>query len=62
MMRELKECPFCGWKDEILITADMYRRKFRVECENCGCAGPEGITRKEAMRLWDTRETENEAG
>lgn len=52
-MAELKPCPFCGGKVEIVF----YRGNTAVECPKCGCALNTwiGMTKEEATKAWNRR-------
>lgn len=54
-MAELKECPFCGKGDELVIVSNNYHSRYRVECEGCRSAGPEEYTKSEAVKSWNAR-------
>jgi Lar family restriction alleviation protein len=57
---ELKECPFCGFKNSLFlsgkINAATYGEQPRVVCMNCGTNGPLGKTFYEAKYWWNRRE------
>ncbi len=55
MSQELKACPFCGEKQQNVIS-NGFKNHF-VECENCGASGPAGDTEASAIAEWNRRAT-----
>ena len=58
-MTELKPCPFCGGKAELLIQSET-DGTWCVECSECGASGPGGPTagawsEQEAIDDWNER-------
>lgn len=58
-MTELKPCPFCGGKGEILKSHNCEERPYLVICSNDECKASVGIfsnTKEEAIETWNRRE------
>lgn len=53
---ELKPCPFCGSIDGL----NVYVKGFWfVQCDICGCRGPDNqMTKERATEAWNNRTTE----
>ncbi len=56
---ELKRCPFCNSQ---LAKVDSYRAdtndkhtEFAIRCGNCGASGPNDLTEKRAVNMWNLR-------
>lgn len=64
---ELKSCPFCGEKTDIVVVEKIvldegdspedYTLEDRVECQNCGALGPTADHRTSAREAWNRRDT-----
>ncbi len=54
MSEEIKPCPFCGGKAEMILHSNWYGY---IECCNdeCLACGPMGDTEKEAIQNWNQR-------
>lgn len=48
-------CPFCHnpYPELVCLRND---RAYRMDCEHCGCKGPEGRDPNEAITFWDLRD------
>ena len=59
-MNELKPCPFCGNKAEIINTGNHFPRVFyRIVCYSfCTMQGKLYDTKEEAVEAWNRREGE----
>lgn len=53
-MSELKECPFCGHDQMMILYVGPFATPY-VECCNCSANGPRGYDEKEAIELWNRR-------
>lgn len=59
-MAELKQCPFCGGKPNIVCFTfydddnDEDEEGYSVECKNCGCCTP-FMCRESAEETWNRR-------
>lgn len=58
-MEELKPCPFCNGKSEIIDTGNHYPRTFYriVCCSSCAVQGKFYDTEEEAIEAWNRRAT-----
>ena len=55
-MSELKPCPFCGGKAEILTAESMHGGYlFGIMCNDCRSRGDVYETEAEAIAAWNTR-------
>ncbi len=52
-MYELKPCPFCGEKAEIIPLAGI-RAKY-IQCKNCGISSEVSDNDKTLIELWNRR-------
>lgn len=53
MSQELKPCPFCGEKQQNVIS--NWFKNHLVECENCCASAPAGDTKASAIAEWNRR-------
>ena len=63
-MSELRECPFCGQKDEpnseyscmrdLDIVDDEHGRVW-IACRSCDASGPIKVSERHAVKAWNTR-------
>ena len=52
MNEELKPCPFCGGRAELIDTTDG---EFYVECRKCGISTRAYVRPETSKRRWDRR-------
>ena len=58
---KLNPCPFCGYGNIRPMKEDplrgSYTQRYWMECGSmqCATAGPRAITRREAVKKWQTR-------
>lgn len=50
---KMKPCPFCG--SELVTIRSVPMFLFVATCEKCGATGADGISRGEALVLWNKR-------
>ena len=55
-MSELEPCPFCGSNDEQPTKSDF--GMWFVFCMYCGAKGPQYHTKKDAIKWWNSRVSE----
>lgn len=55
MSKELKPCPFCGYKQARLHDTLPMGNLFYVECEYCHADGGTADTREVAVKMWNKR-------
>jgi len=56
-------CPFCGSTDKTIdnkigqLALEIWEHPYgyQITCSICGCRGPEGKTRKRAVKKWNNR-------
>jgi len=53
MSEDLKPCPFCGSKDDMLINDEDY--EVFVFCWSCEARGPNKSTKTDAIKAWNRR-------
>lgn len=53
MPEELKPCPFCGGKAELILIKGMDEKY--IKCTNCGVSTLLSIERKTVIREWNRR-------
>ena len=53
MANKLKPCPFCGNKENLEL--ELWVISLRLFCPSCGCHGPTGGTKQEAIGAWNRR-------
>lgn len=51
---ELLPCPFCGSTD-LGIETNMYTRRYRVNCNDCGAVASCGDTKEKSAIIWNRR-------
>lgn len=49
----LKSCPFCGTNENLFV--DHFEPFYRVECGECGAAGPISDSSEAAQELYQER-------
>lgn len=66
MSKELRECPFCGKSDKVIIYAEsavdsgeVIWSRYGVKCKRCLFEIPSCITKEAAIRRWNTRPSED---
>ena len=56
MPNELKNCPFCGGKaDVVLYTIYGKVKSYFVYCQRCGCQSRDYSTKQNAKKAWNRR-------
>lgn len=64
MMNELKPCPICGGKADIIVGDFLASRAYTIKCTNCGlhtdwsCTGKKGVYLNGAFRWVFTSDIE----
>ena len=59
--QKLAPCPFCGSAEDLevceygVICDSLSGQSYYVGCNNCNCAGPDGETKREAVKKWNKR-------
>lgn len=57
-MEPIKPCPFCGWKDNYVLSAGGDQDVgCAVHCGNreCGAVGPDELIEEDAIASWNNR-------
>lgn len=49
----LERCPFCGSR-EMVHTSNGHENEY-IECTECGCSGPSGVDKEDAILFWNKR-------
>jgi len=55
---ELLPCPFCKPSHLLKHKADFDSPTIDVQCDSCGCCGPEATRKHTAEELWNARRIE----